>query len=55
MLINGILMRSRYELARAVGAHGVGMWTASALRYNVTDANGVDEGKVFWDDLKVFA
>ena len=30
------------------------MWTASAIRYNLTDDDGVDEGVVFWDDLKVF-
>ena len=30
------------------------MWTASALLYNTTDAAGVDEGKTFWEDLKVF-
>ena len=30
------------------------MWTASAIRYNVTDKDGVDEGKTFWEDLKVF-
>ena len=37
-----------------MGARGVGMWTASAIQYNVTDDDGVDEGTVFWEDLKVF-
>lgn len=44
----------KYELAKSLDANGVGMWTASAIRYNITDAGGVDEGGVFWRDLKVF-
>jgi hypothetical protein len=47
-------LRLKYKLARSLGAGGVGMWTASAIRYNVTDKDGVDEGKTFWEDLKVF-
>ena len=46
---NSRSLRMKYELARNVGALGVGMWTASGLNYtdNVT-------AKQFWDDLKVF-
>jgi hypothetical protein len=40
--------------APPLGARGVGVWTASAVRYNSTDADGVEEGTTFWDDLKVF-
>lgn len=47
-------LRLKYKLARSLGVRGVGMWTASAIRYNVTDDNGVHEGAVFWEDLKVF-
>ena len=47
-------LRLKYKLARTLGAGGVGMWTASAVRYNLTDDDGVDEGVVFWEDLKVF-
>jgi spore germination protein YaaH len=47
-------LRMKYELAKSLDANGVGMWTASAIRYNITDAGGVDEGGVFWRDLKVF-
>eukprot|EP01043_Picozoa_sp_COSAG02_P055918 COSAG02_NODE_6556_length_3499_cov_1.878235_4_plen_67_part_00 len=30
------------------------MWTARVIRYNITDEDGVDEGVVFWEDLKEF-
>jgi len=39
----------RYGFARAVGARGVGMWTATSINYS--DPAMV---RTFWDDLKVF-
>jgi hypothetical protein len=46
---NSTSLRAKYSLARAVGAAGVGMWTASGLNYS--DA---DTARQFWADLRVF-
>lgn len=43
-------LRAKYGLAKAVGARGVGMWTASQLNYSDTAT-----AARFWADLKEFS
>eukprot|EP00937_MAST-01D_sp_MAST-1D-sp2_P006470 g6470.t1 len=41
-------LKLKYALAKAAGARGVGMWTASAI------AADADMARAFWQDLKTF-